>query len=289
MLRWRLLSGGCFVLTIPMSTPAAPCGKCCQPICHDCEHLVEGVRICFRCEQLARMPEFSIWHCISIGWAAMTKNMGTAVLAALIIFLLDLPGGIPYLGVVYGLFLNFVFKAGQSYIGIRLADTELMGTPPPELGNLFDGFRRYLSLLGATWLYLLIVLVSTLPVWGIIFWLEESGLVDPPALFFPVLVGLLIPVVYVMLRLFFVCQIIMCEGKGTMDAFYESWRITKGRVLSLFGLIVVVGLILLLGALLFVVGLLFAIPVVMAACGAAYRMMSRPAEKECAQTGLPVI
>ena len=281
--------GGLFCAHHPDVPAGSSCGTCCQPICSDCERLVEGVRICFRCKQLARMSEFSIWYCISIGWSAMTKNMGPAVLAALIIILLDLPGGTPYLGVVYGLFLNFVFKAGQSYIGVRLADTELVGTPPPVLSNLFDGFQRYRSLLGATWLYLLILLVAALPMIGIFFWVGEPGFVDPPAWLISLLVGLLIPVVYIMLRLSFVYQIIMCEGKETINAFYESWRITNGRALSLFGLEIVVGLICLLGVLLLCVGLLFAIPVAMAARGAAYRMLSRPAEKESAETGLPTI
>jgi len=74
---------------------------------------------------------------------------------------------------------------------------------------------------------------------------------------------LIVPGLFVLIRLQFIPYLIVDKNMGAIEAIKESYQITKGNTLKLFVLnLIVVPALVILGFLLLVVGVLFAIPMV---------------------------
>ncbi|MBI3576475.1 hypothetical protein HY086_00325 [Candidatus Gottesmanbacteria bacterium] len=89
----------------------------------------------------------------------------------------------------------------------------------------------------------------------------------------PAFLLLIIPGIYVGIRLQFAMYALVDKGSGPMAAVKESWAITKSSVKKLFMLDLIVASLSLLGALTFGVGMLVTIPLSLLALATVYRTL----------------
>lgn len=132
-------------------------------------------------------------------------------------------------------------------LGLTKAALSFVSGDGASVGTLFSQGDRLLRSLGATILYILIILGGTL-------------------LF-------IVPGIYLALRLVMYHDAIVDRNLGVMASLRYSWSLTKNNALSLFGLGIMGFLILIAGALALGVGLIFALPVVTLAFALAYRCL----------------
>jgi uncharacterized membrane protein len=100
------------------------------------------------------------------------------------------------------------------------------------------------------------------------------------------LVLLVIPGIIAALGLMFTSYLIVDKNRGPIEAYKESWRITKGHRWQLASLVAMIVLLNILGLVALVVGLLVTIPVSMLAMVHAYRKLEHGASEV---TPVPVV
>jgi hypothetical protein len=88
------------------------------------------------------------------------------------------------------------------------------------------------------------------------------------------LILLVIPGIYLALRLQFFSYLIIEKGSGPIEALKQSWRITDGFTWKLFVFGLIVTGINILGALVFLVGLVWTVPMTQIATAYIYRRLS---------------
>lgn len=96
---------------------------------------------------------------------------------------------------------------------------------------------------------------------------------------FVVLAGFLffiIPGIYLALRLQFFQAFIIEENAGIIESLHKSWEITKGQVLPLFILALVMIGILILGCILFGIGIFVTVPLIYMMYGYVFRKLNTP-------------
>jgi len=94
-----------------------------------------------------------------------------------------------------------------------------------------------------------------------------------------VLIGmalLIIPGIYISLRLQFFAQFIVEEDAGIVESLKKSWEITQDQALPLFILLLVIIGITIVGLILFVVGLFVAVPFIMLMQCYVFRKLNSP-------------
>jgi hypothetical protein len=239
---------------------------------------------------------FSVGNVVERGWRIFKARMGNTLLivigAGVINFLGSLVvqflpqglqqarmnGAVMALAMLALLLANYALQfwimAGQTIAILRLArDREA----PFEL--VFSGARYFWRMIGATLLYLF----ATLPfllifgvAFGLGFGLSRSAN-DDRLLFAGVIVGALIAVpglIIVALRLAQFPFVLVDRDCGVMDSLRGSWELTRGRVVQLFFLGIVVALIAMSGVLACGVGLLFTGPLGTLLTGCTYVCLS---------------
>ncbi len=92
------------------------------------------------------------------------------------------------------------------------------------------------------------------------------------------LILLIIPGVIIMFRLIFVTQLVVDRDLGPIEAIKKSWRMTKGNMGYISGVIILSLGVIILGMLALMIGLVVAIPVVMYAMIHAYRTVLKTNE-----------
>jgi uncharacterized membrane protein len=88
---------------------------------------------------------------------------------------------------------------------------------------------------------------------------------------------LLIPGIYLSLRLQFFFASMVDENTGIIESFKRSWEITKGHAMSLFVVILIMILISFIGQIALFVGIFVAIPLITLMYGAVFRRLTTPA------------
>ena len=91
------------------------------------------------------------------------------------------------------------------------------------------------------------------------------------------LMFLIIPGIYLRIRLLFYKQFIVDENAGIVDSLKKSWQLTQGKAMSVFLLIIVEILIAIVGLILFGIGFFIAFPVITMMDCYVYRILNRPA------------
>jgi uncharacterized membrane protein len=189
---------------------------------------------------------------LSLGWSVFKKHAGVGIGGYLIYCAISFAGNmIPFVNAIFGLFVQPVFVGGFMILLLNMAKDA-----NPTIGDLFEGFKRYWTWVGVTWLYIAIVAVSAIPL-GIAalitFLILEpmqrggygSGLSSVEILM-QITMGLGIAVSLVILfvltmRWIFVCYL-AAEGAFAVEAFKRSAEMTEGIRLKLFGISLVLGL-----------------------------------------------
>lgn len=88
------------------------------------------------------------------------------------------------------------------------------------------------------------------------------------------LIFLVIPGIYLMLRLQFFMAFLVDENTGIIESLKKSWQITKGETLQLFLLMLVQMLVIIVGLLLFGIGIFVAYPVIYAMYCETYKKLN---------------
>jgi hypothetical protein len=220
--------------------------------------------------------EYTIGEIIGTAWNGFTARIGIALgTVALFLLIHGVGSNVPILNLIYVVAVSFPLQAGTILIAIKLADAGLGRNPTIEVGDLFAGFSKYGSTMGAGWLIFAILIlpagILSAAVVGI------GTAVDRDAgqiIMVAGLVVIMVPVVYVALRLMFVFMLIMDQNMGAIESIKQSWALTNGHVLNLFiiGLLAVAAT--LVGLLLLVVGVIPAAAFVWGMMGATYRKIT---------------
>ena len=88
---------------------------------------------------------------------------------------------------------------------------------------------------------------------------------------------LIVPGVYIALRLQFFFVFIVDDNCGIIESFKRSWNITNGLFVKLFILMLIMALIFFIGCFALVVGIFVAAPLITLMYGYAYRKLTEPA------------
>ena len=185
-----------------------------------------------------------IVFCIKQAWNYTKNNLGNLFILGLVYFILsaivpsaltgvativDEGGVLPFVADLIGQVFSLFLGMGALRYGHRLSIGE-----EPEVSELFSQGSKLLSAIGAYILF------------GIAFLLG--------------LILLIIPGIYVGIRLGFFQQAIVEKNLGAFDSLKYSWELTKGNAMPLLGLYLLGILITIAGALALLVGLVWAIP-----------------------------
>jgi uncharacterized membrane protein len=219
---------------------------------------------------------YTLGEILNAGWAGFTNKIGIGLGVVLIFLVIHLIGSnVPFLNLLYLILAQFPLQAGLALVGIKLGDAGLGRDSVIEVGDLFAGFSRYGSTMGAGWLLAAILLVPAGIVVGLLGLIGNAIGGDTAAVAMAIgIILLLVPVIYVGLRLFFIFYLIMDQQMGAIESIQQSWAITHGHVLNLFVLALVMGGAMIAGTLLLIVGVFPAMVFAMATYGAAYRKIS---------------
>jgi len=201
------------------------------------------------------MKKFSISEAIKFGWETTKQHLRFLIGVVLIISFVNLIPNITnsqlqeneaslllaVIGIVFWV-LNMLVSIGGIKISLELVDKK-----KAEFADLFNAYPLLINFIIGSILYALIVVVG--------------------------LLLLIIPGIYLGIKLHFYSYFIVDKKLGPIEALKESSRITQGTKWQLFLFVLVMGLLNIAGALALFVGLLITIPITMMAYAYVYRKL----------------
>jgi hypothetical protein len=208
--------------------------------------------------------KFSNREAIKFGWQTMKQNFWFFVGLLATVFALNLAFSIvsflfektvPLISWIVdlsGVFVGFIIGLGLLKISLNFCDNL-----KSKIADLFSQYRLFFKFLFASILYSLIVLGG--------------------------LLLLIIPGIYLAIRLQFYRYFIVDKGSGITESLKKSWEITRGSAWNLFLFGLLLGLINLAGTLFFLIGLFATIPTTMVATAFVYRQLLNQIEGTPAQ------
>ncbi len=175
------------------------------------------------------MQNIRIFDFLEEGWEYFKKNPGLAIGGFLLYFLISLAGSwIPILNIFFAILVGPALMGGYMLFYLNMAKDN-----NPEIGNLFEGFNRYGTLMGIYWLMVAAIMVCMLPSIIIIAILVAVGIAE----FLGVFIAFLnmIAIIFFLIRYSMTYWIIMDDPLiGVFDALKESARITEGYYAQIF-------------------------------------------------------
>jgi hypothetical protein len=212
---------------------------------------------------------FSIGDVITRGWNVVSANLGLAIGAAALVFVVMIVAGIiPCIGSIISLVVQGPMMAGLWVVFLKLHRT---GTATFE--DVFAGFQMFLPLFLVTLVSALIVFVAIIPGMGLFF---LGGILsnESEALGIMVMaiagVVAMVPAIYLQVSWVFALPLVVDKKLDFWPAMELSRKVVQRHFFNVFGLVLCVGLIALVGFIALCVGILVAIPVGIAALAAAY-------------------
>ena len=189
-------------------------------------------------------PASSVMHSYKYGWQQMKKFFLPLFLVMLVVIVAEIPAGLaeievtddfetePFtmyhvIGMLYWLLVLPVFQYGAHYINLKAARNEEF-----EVKEMFHGFSKYLNVVLANLLMLALVGMG--------------------------LVVFIIPGIIILCRLAFVPYLVMDRNLGPVEAVQESWKLSRGKGWTVFGMAILAIPIIIAGFLLVFVGVIFA-------------------------------
>ncbi|MDD3061464.1 MAG: DUF975 family protein [Massilibacteroides sp.] len=197
-------------------------------------------------------PTFTIKETLSLAWTTVKSQIwvlvGLLIGYTIINFTLSLFTSLSFLGIIVlivSTLISCIFFMGYLRNIFQALDGE-----EPQFSAYGQESRKVLKFFAAYVLFLLIVSI------GIVF--------------------LLIPGIYLAIRLQFYATFIIDEDCGAIESLKRSWEITKGQVIPLLLLFLSMIGISLLGFILLGVGIFITIPITYAMYAIAYRNLNSP-------------
>ncbi|GAB5562054.1 MAG: hypothetical protein SynsKO_37010 [Synoicihabitans sp.] len=210
----------------------------------------------------------SIGGCLSRAWDNYRSFFGLALGAVCVAILVSMVAGfIPLAGFFATFLVSPHINAGMAWIFLKKARGEDV-----EFGDVFAGFsRNYGKLVLLALIQFLVVLIGLMVfiipmvLIGVPLAELESGaapdLSGTQGLALGLLMAFLVAVMIYFSARFFLAHIIAIDRpESAIDAFRLSWRITSGRFLTVFGLMIVLVVLGIAGALALLIGLIFVAP-----------------------------
>lgn len=197
-------------------------------------------------------PDISLERALAFGWETMKKNfffyLGALVVYWVILGLLSSVQGHVHdqpahfiISLIYFV-VSTLLGIGFVRIALKFIDQQV-----PVFSEIFSGTNYLWSYLLATIIFSFLVGLGT--------------------------ILLIIPGIYLAMRLQFFGYYIVDQGMDSVEALKASWAATNGLVLRLLGYDIVLILVVIAGAIALLVGLFAAVPVVMCAHAALYRQL----------------
>ena len=214
----------------------------------------------------------SVGGCLARAWENYKSFFGLALGAVLVAYLLTMVAGfLPLVGLFSGILVTPHMNAGMAWIFLKRARGEDV-----EFGDVFAGFSRCygkLALMGLIQFIVMfaLVMIFLIPLFGMGISLDglESG--SPPeippeaAMGIGLLFSFVFVVVLFLVIRFFVSHLVAIDRPDSaIDAFKLSWRISKGRFLTILGLAIILLLLNIAGTLALLIGAIFTLPMVAA-------------------------
>jgi len=209
----------------------------------------------------------NIGEAVSEAWQAMLENWGVAIIGMILVSILSLLSTLTILGIFL---ISPVLFAGYHNLQLRILDDE------GQLGDLFEVFNRYGSVLGPMLIYIIVCAVTQAPAY---FLSVASVVLENEALNGLGSVIGTITYIFVVVRLTFVPFYVVDQDMGGFEAIRASWEATSDLKLNIVLLVIVSGIVAMLGALALCVGMLFTIPWASLILAAYYRQLE-PLELE---------
>ena len=212
---------------------------------------------------------FNIGDVITRGWNVVSANLGLAIGATALVFVVMVVAGIiPCVGSIISLVVQGPMMAGLWVVFLKLHRT---GTAAFE--DVFAGFQMFLPLFLVTLVSALLVFVALIPAMAVFFLGGVvSGENETLGLMVMMMAGLLafIPAVYLQVSWAFALPLVIDKKLDFWPAMELSRKVVQKHFFSVFGLMLCVGLMAIVGLIALCVGILVAIPVGIAALAAAY-------------------
>jgi hypothetical protein len=212
---------------------------------------------------------FAIGDVISRGWNVVSANLGLAIGATALVFVVMVVAGIiPCIGSIISIVVQGPMLAGLWVIFLKLHRT---GTASFE--DVFAGFQMFLPLFLVTLVQTLLTIVALIPAFGLFFLggvlSNESEALGVLLMGIGTLVAL-VPAIYLGVSWAFALPLVADKKLDFWPAMELSRKVVQKHFFNVFGLMLCIGLIVLLGFIALCVGILVAIPVGVAALAAAY-------------------
>jgi len=203
-------------------------------------------------------------ECIADGWYRFKENARVAIFGSALVFGLDYGGrSLPGVGGLYGLFISPAIFGGATILCLNLARNR-----SPGVRDVFKGFERYWSFLGAYWLFMGTILVCLLPIGaGLAIDAFNEVYFMPFTVISTVMSACLITISGLM---WVMVLFLIADGFRVLEAFRKSVEITKGYRKSLLVLLMLTLLVGFVGILALFVGIFVAFPVNGIALASAY-------------------
>ena len=204
------------------------------------------------------MKQFSIEGAIKFGWNITLKNTPFFIQILLIILVLNIIS----FSITKSLdesnqLINTLIKVffwiietivGMGFIKVCLEFIRGQKTKVADLYKYYNNSSLLLNYIAGSFLSGIIILLGFL--------------------------ALIIPGIYISIRLQFVTYLIIDKGLGPIEAIKESWRMTKNQVWNLFLFGIILGLINLAGILALIFGLFWSIPTTALATAFVYKKLA---------------
>ncbi|MGE5372472.1 MAG: hypothetical protein ACM3QZ_10840 [Solirubrobacterales bacterium] len=198
------------------------------------------------------MEKFTVGEAVGFGWEKAKAHIGFFIGAGLAVAIISaIIGGI--FGGIFGdksIITNIVsLLVGLFFqISITIIALKIMAGEAPVFSDIFQGYKSFLNVLIDYFIVFIVVVI------GLIF--------------------LIIPGIYLALRLQFYMYFILDKGMAPIDALKASWAATQDQTMNLFILGLALIGINLLGLICLVVGLLVTIPLSVLASALVYTKLS---------------
>lgn len=193
-------------------------------------------------------------------------GMGLGIIAAIVEYFIPIIG--PVVQVIISI-VNFLLILGLMYIGIRRA-SDL----PISYKMIFHAFNSPITL-NAIGLYILQGLIFIIPILMMFSATLLYASTMPFATTLSILLYLvgLIATIYLAFRLYVAMAFVLDQNAGPIDAIKHSFKVTRGNVLRLFGLVIIEIIIFFISALPLLIGVIWTLPFIYILYGLTYKRL----------------